>query len=160
MLAEEALNQAQEQFLDGIPILLTGILPEPLALLQEINGMGGLIVADDLACSGRRLYPPGKSQDPFLRMAERLMGVAPSWSWGSPIRDRLEHLLGMIQTSEARGVIFYNVKFCEPELFDLPGLRQGLQAAAFPSTVLEVDINDPLSNQILTRIEAFMEMIT
>jgi benzoyl-CoA reductase/2-hydroxyglutaryl-CoA dehydratase subunit BcrC/BadD/HgdB len=159
-LAEEALSQAQEQVLNGIPILLTGILPEPMAVLEEIDRMGGLVVADDLACCGRRLYPPGRSQEPFLRMAEDLLGAAPCWSWGSPIQDRLELILSMIQTSGTRGVIFYNVKFCEPELFDLPGLRHGLQAAAIPSTVLEVDINDPLSNQMLTRIEAFMEMIT
>jgi len=158
-IAQKAHDQVQDQVLDGIPIILSGILPEPMALLEEISRMGGHIVADDLACSGRRLYPPGRSQESFLRMAESLLGAAPSWSWGSPIQDRLEHLLTMIQTSGARGVVFYNIKFCEPELFDLPNLRRGLQELAIPSTVVEMDINDPLSNQTLTRIEAFLEMI-
>jgi benzoyl-CoA reductase/2-hydroxyglutaryl-CoA dehydratase subunit BcrC/BadD/HgdB len=158
-IAQKALNQAQDERMDGIPILLSGILPEPMALLEEITQMGGHIVADDLACCGRRLYPPGTSQEPFSRIAEGLLGSAPSWSWGSPIQDRIEHLKTLVQASGARGIVFYNIKFCEPELFDLPNLRQTLTTRAIPSTIVEVDINDPLSNQILTRIEAFLEMI-
>jgi len=158
-IAQQILNQASDESMTGIPIIISGILPEPMELLQEITQMGGMIVGDDLACSGRRHYPPGRSQEPIMRMAESLLGAAPNWSWGSPIQDRLGHLIDLIQTSDARGVIFYNIKFCEPELFDLPDLREGLQAASIPSTVIEVDINDPLSNQILTRIQAFLEMI-
>ena len=158
-VAKGALDQAQDEGLEGIPLLLSGILPEPMALLEEITQMGGLIVADDLACCGRRLYPVGRSQEPFSRMAEGLLGSAPSWSWGSPIQERIEHLKALIQASGAKGIIFYNIKFCEPELFDLPNLRQMLNATAVPSTIVEVDINDPLSNQVLTRIEAFLEMI-
>jgi len=67
--------------------------------------------------------------------------------------------LRLAETSGAKGVIFYDVKFCEPELYDLPELRQGLQAAGIPSVAIEVDVSDPLAHQTLTRIEAFMEMI-
>jgi benzoyl-CoA reductase/2-hydroxyglutaryl-CoA dehydratase subunit BcrC/BadD/HgdB len=158
-MAQTVLDQVQAEVLDGIPILLSGILPEPMALLEEITKMGGIIVGDDFACGSRRLYPPGTSQDPILRMAQSLLGAAPSWSWGTPIQDRLEHLIQLIRTSGAKGVVFYNIKFCEPELFDLPIIRDGLQKETIPSTVIEVDINDPLSNQTLTRIEAFLEMI-
>jgi benzoyl-CoA reductase/2-hydroxyglutaryl-CoA dehydratase subunit BcrC/BadD/HgdB len=56
-------------------------------------------------------------------------------------------------------VIFYTVKFCEPELFYHPGLRAGLQRAGIPSVVIEADIGEALPGQALTRIEAFLEMI-
>jgi benzoyl-CoA reductase/2-hydroxyglutaryl-CoA dehydratase subunit BcrC/BadD/HgdB len=143
----------------GIPLFLSGILPEPMDLLPAISQLGGRVVADDLACCGRRLYPAGRSEDPIQRMAESLLGAPPDWSRGSPIQDRLQHLLYRIYKSGAKGVVFYNIKFCEPELFDLPGLRVGLQAEGIASVMVEVDINDPLSNQTLTRIEAFLEMI-
>jgi benzoyl-CoA reductase/2-hydroxyglutaryl-CoA dehydratase subunit BcrC/BadD/HgdB len=68
-------------------------------------------------------------------------------------------LLQLVERAGARGVLFYDVKFCEPELFDLPDLRQGLQRAGIPSVTIEVDLNDPLSQQILTRLGAFLEMI-
>jgi benzoyl-CoA reductase/2-hydroxyglutaryl-CoA dehydratase subunit BcrC/BadD/HgdB len=64
-----------------------------------------------------------------------------------------------VEGSGARGVVFYVVKFCEPELFDLPDLRRELQEAGVPSMTVEVDLNDPLSQQIRTRLEAFLEMI-
>jgi benzoyl-CoA reductase/2-hydroxyglutaryl-CoA dehydratase subunit BcrC/BadD/HgdB len=142
-----------------IPILLSGIVPEPMSLFESIAEMGGVVVADDLACCGRRLYPPGKSEDAFLHMAEGILGGPPDSTRGHPIQERLDHLVRLCQASGARGIVFYDVKFCEPELFDLPLLRKGLQEAGVPSVAIEVDLNDPLSHQSLTRIEAFLEMM-
>lgn len=158
-LARSVLDASPTDPRAGIPLLLSGILPEPMALLDAINEVGGTVVADDLACCGRRLYPPGASDDPFLRMAERILDGPPDPTRGSPIAERLRHLVGMARETGARGVIFYDVKFCEPELFDLPLLRKGLQEAGIPSVHIEVDLNDPLSHQVLTRIEAFLEMV-
>jgi benzoyl-CoA reductase/2-hydroxyglutaryl-CoA dehydratase subunit BcrC/BadD/HgdB len=121
--------------------------------------MGGVVVADDLACCGRRLYPPGHREEAFSRMAERMLTASPDPTRGSPIRDRLAHLLRRVETCGAKGVVFYDVKFCEPELFDLPTLRKELQTGGVPSVAIEVDLNDPLSQQVLTRLEAFVEMI-
>lgn len=157
--ARKALAQAAEVSTDGVPILLSGILPEPMALLDAIREMGGRVVADDLACCGRRLYPSGESDDPFRRMAERILNAPPDPTRGSPVRERLSYLRWLAETSGAKGVVFYDVKFCEPELFDIPILRRGLQEAGIPSVPIEVDLNDPLSQQTLTRLEAFLEMI-
>jgi benzoyl-CoA reductase/2-hydroxyglutaryl-CoA dehydratase subunit BcrC/BadD/HgdB len=143
----------------GVPIILSGIVPEPMDLFEAIAGMGGRVVADDLACCGRRLYPPGRSQEPFRRMAERILHAPPDPTRGNPIQRRVEHLLGLVGASQAKGVVFYNVKFCEPELFDYPDLGRGLQRAGVPSLTIEVDLNDPVSQRVLTRLEAFLEMI-
>jgi benzoyl-CoA reductase/2-hydroxyglutaryl-CoA dehydratase subunit BcrC/BadD/HgdB len=142
-----------------VPLLLSGIVPEPMGVLEAITEMGGFVVADDLASCGRRLYPPGSSQDPFQRMAERILNGPPDPTRGSPISERLEHLLKLVDESGAGGVVFYDVKFCEPELFDIPSLRSGLQELGVPSLAVEVDINDTLPHQVLTRLEAFLEMI-
>ena len=143
----------------GIPIILSGIVPEPMSLFESIAEMGGLVVADDFACCGRRLYPRGTSDDPFQRMAESILGAPPDSTRGHSIQERLDHLVRLVKTAEAKGLVFYNVKFCEPELFDLPILRKELQEAGIPTATIEVDIGDPLSHQTLTRLEAFLEMI-
>ena len=158
-LAQEALLQRGTSESAGIPIVLSGIVPEPMSMLQSITEAGGEVVGDDLACCGRRLYPTGKSEDPFRRMAERLLGGPPDPTLGSPISARLEHLQNLVAMGEARGVVFYSVKFCEPEAFDLPRLRKGLQEVGVPSLAIEVDLSDPPSHQVRTRIEAFLEMI-
>ena len=142
-----------------IPILLSGIVPEPMDMLRAVDELGASVVADDLACCGRRLYAVSTSEDPFTRLAETLLGGPPDPTLGSPIQDRLDHLLRLARSTGARGVVFHDVKFCEPELFDLPELRRGLRDAGLPSIAVEVDLNDPVSQQARTRLEAFLEMI-
>ncbi len=142
-----------------IPLILSGIVPEPVELLEALEGIGGWVVADDLACCGRRLYGPGSSEEPFHRLAERLLNAPPDPTRGSPIAERAAHLEKLLETSGARGVVFCNVKFCEPELFDLPILCAELEGLGVPSLMVEVDINDPLPSGVVTRLEAFLEMI-
>jgi benzoyl-CoA reductase/2-hydroxyglutaryl-CoA dehydratase subunit BcrC/BadD/HgdB len=158
-LAEQAQDYRSGEPRGGVGILISGIVPEPMTTLEAINEFSGVIVADDLACSGRRVYPAGESLDPFTRLAERLLGGPPDWALGSSIQSRLDHLLGRIDKSGALGVIFYGVKFCEPELFDLPILREALDQKGIPSMAMEVDLNDPLSSETLMHLEAFFEMI-
>jgi benzoyl-CoA reductase/2-hydroxyglutaryl-CoA dehydratase subunit BcrC/BadD/HgdB len=139
------------------PVVLSGIVPEPMSLLDALSEMGGAVVADDLACCGRRLYAPGDSEEPYRRMAQGIIHAPPDPTRGNPIQERLEHLLGLVETTGARGVIFYDVKFCEPELFDIPDLGKALRAAGVPSLAIETDLGQ--SQQVLTRLQAFVEMI-
>lgn len=164
-VARRALAEAMEDLQGsdapphGVPILLSGIVPEPMSLFEALAEMGGRVVADDLACCGRRLYPPGTEEDVFRRMAERILAAPPDAMHGAPISNRLTYLLRLIEDSGARGVVFYVVKFCEPELFDLPSLRDGLGVAGVRSLVIEMDLNDGLSHQTMNRLEAFLETI-
>lgn len=141
------------------PILLSGIVPEPMELFSALAEMGATVVADDLACCGRRVYPRGLADDPWKRMAERLQGGPPDPMRGSPIQARILHLRRAIRQSGARGVVFYDVKFCEPEQFDLPLLREALKEGGTPSVALEVDLSGQLPGQTVTRLEAFVEML-
>jgi benzoyl-CoA reductase/2-hydroxyglutaryl-CoA dehydratase subunit BcrC/BadD/HgdB len=143
----------------GVPIVLSGIVPEPMSVFAALADMGAVVVADDLACCGRRLYPAGQSDDPYRRMAERLLGAPPDPMRGSPIRDRVRHLRRLVRESGARGVVFYDVKFCEPEQFDIPALREAFKAIDVPTMTLEVDLSEELSGQVVTRLEAFVEMV-
>ena len=158
-LSQSVLLQVVETQPGGIPIILSGIAPEPMSLFKALAEMGGRVAADDLACCGRRLYPAGQSNDPFQRMAERIVHAPPDPTRGSPIRERLDHILRLVETYGAKGVVFYAVKFCEPELFDLPVLRQGLRERGIPSLSVEVDISDELNQPAITRLAAFLEMI-
>ena len=158
-LARSALESAGGDAEQRIPVVLSGIVPEPMEVLRSVSEMGGRVAGDDLASCGRRLYLRGNSPDPFLRMAESLLGGPPDPTRGSPIAERLGHLQGLVTAAGAKGVIFYNIKFCEPELFDHPVLRDGLQQAGIPSIVIEVELSNALPSHALTRIEAFLEML-
>lgn len=142
-----------------VPIVLSGMFPEPMALLDAIDDAGGRVVGDDTACVGRRAYPAGRSDDPFVRMAERLVGGPPDSTRGSAVAERLARLRGLVAARGARAVLFFVVKFCEPELFYLPLLRAGLDADGVRSIIIEADITEALPHQAVTRLEALLETV-
>jgi len=158
-LAELVLLQVQEKPRPGIPILIEGIVPEPMDLFDILTEFGAAVVGDDLGCCSRRLYPRQVQSDAFQRMAERILQAPPDPTRGSSIAERRQHLLALAKRTGAQGVIFYLVKFCEPELFDIPLLRQALKEAGLASILVEVDLNSTISQQIRTRLGAFIEML-
>jgi len=56
--------------------------------------------------------------------------------------------------------VLHTVKFCEPELFDVPIVRRGLEAAGLKVLHLETELEPRVTGQIATRIEAFVEMLS
>lgn len=140
----------------GVGIMLSGIVAEPLDILDHLAAMGARVTADDLAGGARRLYPQDDADDPFERVALRLQGGPPDPTRGDSIEERASHLRGRMDSTGARGLVIYNPKFCEPELFDVPLLRRHLGAAGYPVLHLEVEL-DGLGQQALTRLEAFVE---
>ncbi len=67
--------------------------------------------------------------------------------------------MSKVERSRAQGVIFCMVKFCEPELFDLPQLMEGLKSKGIPVLLLDTELNQGLSGQMSTRVEAFVELL-
>lgn len=143
----------------GVPIALSGIMAEPIAVLDAIDQAGGTVVADDLAGTGRRRYLPGSGDDPLLRLAGTLLGAPPCSTRSDAVSARVDHLLGLVRGRGAKAVIFYTVKFCEPELFYQPLLRKALDAAGIPSVTIEVDLAEQLPHQAITRVEALLETV-
>jgi len=158
-LADEALAARSEEGCGRIPLAVSGILAEPMALLDAIADSGAMVVADDLAGIGRRCYPRGEGDDPLLRLAGTLLAAPPCSTRGDAVAARIDHLVGLVQRRKARGVVFYTVKFCEPELFYLPLLRKALDAANVPTVHIEVDLTEQLPHQAITRLEALVETV-
>lgn len=158
-LARAALATAGDAPRPGLPLLMSGMLPEPMDVLDAVGDAGAYVAADDLASCGRRRYPAGSAADPWVRLAESLLGGPPDSTRGSPTAERLSWLLGLARRTGAKAVLFHVVKFCEPEQFYLPQLRKGLEAEGLPSVVVEVDVSDRLGHQAVTRLEALLETV-
>jgi benzoyl-CoA reductase/2-hydroxyglutaryl-CoA dehydratase subunit BcrC/BadD/HgdB len=148
----------------GTPLMISGIVPEPMRVFEHISEAGGRVVADDLACCSRRLYPsddlPAEGKDPYEHIARRLLGAPPDPTRGDPISVRASYIAERMERSGAKGLLVYDVKFCEPELFDLPMLRRSLAARGFPLLHVEMDLEMKLPQQTVTRIQAFVETIS
>jgi benzoyl-CoA reductase/2-hydroxyglutaryl-CoA dehydratase subunit BcrC/BadD/HgdB len=145
----------------GQAVILSGVLPGPPGLLRRLDELGVAIVDDDLlSCSRRLLAPPIASADPFEALADGYFGLPPCTTKDAPIQERLDHLLEKVKRSGAGGVVFSMVKFCEPELFDVPQLVEELKKRNLATLVMDMELNQGLSGQMVTRVEAFVEMMT
>lgn len=144
---------------EGVRLMLGGIVPEPMTIFDAINAMGARVVADDLACGSRRLYRRTTGDDPYARLAESLMSGPPDPTLGAPIADRAAFITRRMRETGAAGLLVYDVKFCEPELFDLPQLRDHLAAERLAMLHVEFESAPTIAQQTLNRIEAFVEML-
>jgi len=155
--AHEKLQHAPVH--EGVPVMITGYVPEPMSLLDALGEAGGLVVADDYAAIGRRLPldRPELPEDGLDALAELAFAGPPCPTRGEKQSSRMQHLERLYQSSGAAGLIIHVVKFCEPELFDIPAIRK--QFADRPVLTLESELEAELSGQTITRIEAFVEMV-
>jgi benzoyl-CoA reductase/2-hydroxyglutaryl-CoA dehydratase subunit BcrC/BadD/HgdB len=147
----------------GIPVLVTGYVPEPLATLETLNRAGAFVAADDYAAVGRRVVrgdgAGGPGGDPWVSLVDRYWAAPPCPTRSADQGRRLRYLVDLQERSGARGVLLHVVKFCEPELFDAPAIRKTFAARGVPVLYLEGELEAELSGQIVTRIEAFAEML-
>ena len=147
----------------GIPVYLFGnVLPDPAAfdLFEEC---GCFIAGRDLCTAGRQLAPVdvGGSEDVISELAAGLIRrpACARTLQTEPDRSLTQQVLDSVGSSGARGVIVHIMKFCDPYLARLPGIRDALQEAGFPVLVLEGDCTTRSLGQYRTRIEAFVEML-
>ena len=145
---------------EGVPVLVTGYVPEPAALLDVLERSGAYVAGDDYAAIGRRVVRARCEGDAWKRLVERYWSAPPCPTRSADQDARMSHLVELLERSGARGVVVHGVKFCEPELFDVPAIRATFAARGVPVLVLETELERELSGQTTTRLEAFVEMLS
>lgn len=159
---ETALGQMREEPMQiVVPLMVTGYVPEPGGLLSALSEAGARIVADDYAAIGRRVPRVELigGDDAMAALVERQVAVVPCPTRGGALGTRLDYLQALAEQSEAAGLLIHVVKFCEPELFDVPAIKQRFDALGIPVLVLETALEAELSGQAMTRLEAFVELV-
>jgi benzoyl-CoA reductase/2-hydroxyglutaryl-CoA dehydratase subunit BcrC/BadD/HgdB len=152
---------AREPVVPGVPILVTGYVPEPAGILSALERAGAYVAADDYAAVGRRVVRArlDEGRDPWAALVDRSFAAPPCPTRASDQAARMRHLVAMQERSGARGVLVHVQKFCEPELFDVPAIRRTFAARGVPVVVVEGELERQLSAQAETRLEAFVEML-
>ncbi|NPV58547.1 MAG: 2-hydroxyacyl-CoA dehydratase [Actinobacteria bacterium] len=147
----------------GVPVLLTGNLLNPEGLVSVLEEAGAAVVRVDL-CNGDRAF-----SSPILATGDGLEEVCLSLARGyldrrpcarmTDARRRLDLLVEEVRETGARGIIYAGLKFCDSYLYDFPRVQRRLREEGVPLLRLESDYADGHVGQLLTRVEAFLEMI-
>lgn len=146
--------------LPGPGLLLSGIVPEPMDLFDFINDCGAHVIADDLACVSRRCYAPATGSDPLTALAEQLLSMPADSTVSTPYKQRFKHLIATARCHGAKGVLVYNPKFCEPELFYIPMLEKAVKAEGLGFLHVEVELDTEIPHTVQNRIDAFIEVLS
>jgi benzoyl-CoA reductase/2-hydroxyglutaryl-CoA dehydratase subunit BcrC/BadD/HgdB len=157
----DALPDQTEGCKDLVPVYLSGNMAHSVSYFSLIEEAGAMIVQDDL-CSGARtlrLMVP-ENLDPIEALTQRYYTsfFCPTKHIG--YRAHVETLLGDVQKSGARGVIFLLYKYCEAHYFDYPDLKVALESKGIPCLLLDVEDPSYSLGQLKIRIQAFVEMLT
>jgi benzoyl-CoA reductase/2-hydroxyglutaryl-CoA dehydratase subunit BcrC/BadD/HgdB len=159
--AVDSLSTAPVQ--EGIPLLVSGYVPEPMAVIETLYSAGGLIVADDYAAIGRRIAAIPDSAtaqtDPLEQVVTRYLSYPPCPTRSHDTSARIAYLLSRARESGAKGVLMHEIKFCEPAFFDVPLIKKAFETQGVPVLLLESELEKTVSSQTSTRIEAFIEML-
>ncbi|MGC8926570.1 MAG: 2-hydroxyacyl-CoA dehydratase subunit D [Myxococcota bacterium] len=139
-------------------IFVSGISIEPPEIFNIINSHNSVVVFDDLAISQRRLFGDIEISEDLLKMqSEIMLTTSPDPEKGSQIIKRAERLIQEAKRCGATGGLFFIMKFCEPEFFDYPQLRNYLSAEGIRTFLIEYEMSSKISKQNINRIQSFLE---
>jgi len=145
---------------ESVSVLLTGVMPRPAAILGMLEEVGVRVVGDDMGMGG--LYYSVRvpeDPDPLKALAAGYTGYPACSTLHDGAADRGAALARRARETGAEGVLIFATKFCEPEYFDYPGLKEDLEKAGVPVFLLETELGLGVPGAIRTRVEAFVETL-
>lgn len=145
---------------EPVRLLLTGIMARPAAVSAALDELGVWVVGDDLGLGSLyysiEIQEKGSSR---VELAEAYLRYPPCSTLYPSSPGRAAALNREVRERRADGVLILATKFCEPEFFDYPQLKEDLQAEGVPSLLLETELGMTAPGSVRTRVEAFVETL-
>lgn len=167
MILKEVLKALKARRVDpssveGRPrMLITGIILDNSALVQQVEDAGAIVVADDL-CVGSRYFwdivELNGINDPLKAIIRCYIEKIPC-PCIYPREKRFQHIVDMVRDFNISGVITFLIKFCDSMAYDNPGLKDKLDELSIPLLELDTEYSNIGIGQLKTRIQAFLEVM-
>ncbi len=141
-------------------LFLSGMVFDPLEIYRLLDESAVDVVDDDFANGWRTASKGNLKTDNLLEgVTEYLFSPAPCCCIYNPDNDRHDYLLNRVKQSNADGVLFWYIKFCEPDAFDRPQLMKHLKAENIPNAFVDLELSMSNFDAVKTRINAFCEIL-
>jgi benzoyl-CoA reductase subunit C len=144
---------------DSPKIILIGGPIGDLEIVKAIEDAGANIVADDL-CTGSRAFKGrvDTGADPIEALVDYHLNNI-YCACKAPYKRRLEELDRMIRDRKIDGAILLVQKFCDPQLWDYPALKDFFEMRNLPFQMIECEYRLGSDAGLRNRVQAFIEMI-
>ncbi|RJQ28202.1 MAG: 2-hydroxyacyl-CoA dehydratase [Peptococcaceae bacterium] len=168
-LCDEVETRVKEKtgvFPSGTPRVLIAGSPVviPNWKIHSIIESSGAAVVCEESCTGTRLLTGDtviNKEDldaQVAAIAERQLRT--NCACFTPNRERIEDILNLCEKYAVDGVIYYSLLFCQPYLMEAVKVKEALERKNIPVLMLESDYGSGDVEQIRTRVQAFIEMIS
>ena len=158
-LMDELELQPKEQA-SGPKVVVTGLMTEPVKLLDAFARNGYSFVGDDLAHESRQFRTLSRAEGTVMeKIACRMLDLRGDTFFYEENKSKGQHLIQMVRELNADGVVVCMFKFCDPEEFDYPVYKKELEEAGIPMLYIEVDQQMDSVEQLRTRIQSFAEIL-
>jgi benzoyl-CoA reductase/2-hydroxyglutaryl-CoA dehydratase subunit BcrC/BadD/HgdB len=140
-------------------VITVGILADAPGLLSIFDTQGFQIVGDDIAAESRAYRVDAIDGTTGLdKMVIKFTNTEDCLLY-DPKKQRAYEIVELVKARKAAGVVVLQTKFCDPEEWDYPIIKEALEKAAIPNTIIEVDRQMDNYQQAKTNLEAFSEML-
>ena len=162
-MAQKKLEPKEPAKAGRSPVFVFGNLlfdPKVYDLFEEWNVH---VTASDFCTTSRFITPVDTMIDSniFRSLADSYLKQTPCARTMDTTKpgNIAQKIVERAKQSNAKGVIGFTLKFCDPYLARIPMIRQALQKESIPFLMLEGDCTMGSMGQQQTRIEAFTEML-
>ncbi len=162
-LLEEFLMERSETKVGGFRarLMLGGAATDELYFVEEIENLGGMVVADTLCYGSRALWRlPDSGGGPLHRLAEGYLRNLTCPRMFKDYEQRRDFILETAARAEVDGAVLIHNKFCDLHAVDNVALHADLESEGVPVLLLEKDYGAKADmGRIKTRVQAFLERI-
>ncbi|MBI5845422.1 MAG: 2-hydroxyacyl-CoA dehydratase [Deltaproteobacteria bacterium] len=142
-------------------VIVSGILPPPLAVCRLMDQAGLLVAGNDVASLFRSYaVAPSDWKDAADYYVRFYQGHFPCTTLLNLAERRMEAVMALALEKGADGFVFVGEKFCEYEYFEIPDMENLLRKNGLATLAIEISLDDEDNVEAYrTRMEAFSEVL-
>ena len=144
----------------GIKVVTGGIIADSENLLDILSENRIAIAADEVAHESRQFRNDVEyNGDGIGSLVNQYLDFYGCSTVIGGQKHREDYLLELVRETGAEGVIVFMTKFCDPEEYDYPLIKEKLEKAGIPLLSIELDKQTKNYGQAATALQTFKEMI-
>lgn len=155
------LKSMPEEDFKGKKVLVTGIILDDKEILKVFEENNLAIAFDNTAQESRQfMYDvPSEGKNAMDRLARWWSIIEGCTLAYDPMKLRGKMIIDNVKRLNLDGVVYALMKFCDPEEYDYPIVKQDLEEAGVAHLYIEVEQNSTTIEQIRTRVQTFAEIL-
>lgn len=158
----ELLKAMPEEKFEGKKVLVTGIILDNKDILEVLEENNVAVAYDNVAQESRQFMTlvPERGNSAIERLARQWSDVEGCTLAYNPEKKRGSMIVDDVKRLGLDGIIYALMKFCDPEEYDYPVVKADFDEADIPSLYIEVEQESSNAEQIRTRVQTFVEMLS